>query len=231
MQTLRNTPTDRKNIGLSKLVYALRQELDIYCLIGVNIDSLVNQNQKGIGKKFFSFLRNLAISSITLSICKIYEEERKNKKGYTKYELNSICGVINHLCKESPTPLNDSKFKGFIQKYNGLSVYGSATDALKLTFDNFRHKYKDELDRFKTFRDKYAAHSEYGFPGGTLPSYDVMEKLFSFGADFYELVSETFVSDPSVQIIPFDLKAGRPVKSSLKRLLQKLGFQDIKTDM
>lgn len=225
MQSLINTPTDRKNIGLSKLVYALRQELDIYCLIGANVDSLFNKNQSGIGKNFFSRLLNLAISSITLSICKIYEEEEKNKKGYTKYELNSICGVINHLCKKSPTPLNASKFNDFIQKYNGPSAGGSPMDALTLTFDNFRNEYKDELDRFKTFRDKYAAHSEYGFSPKDLPSFDVKEKLLLFGADFCELVYEQFVWGG------IDNLTGRDVKSSLKRLLQELGFQDIKTDM
>lgn len=170
MQSLINKPIDRKNIDLSKLVFALRQELDVYCLISVNADSI---NQRGVGTKFFGYLQNLAISSITLSICKIYEDEKR-------YELNSISGVINHLFKESPVPLNASKFEAFIQKYNGPSAGGPPMDSLRLTFNNFRQKYENELDRFKTFRDKYAAHSEYGFPGGTLPSYDVMEKYFHF---------------------------------------------------
>jgi hypothetical protein len=228
MQQLINTPIDRKNINLAKLVYALRQELDIYCLIAINANNI---KKHGVGKNFFNYLRNLAVASITLSICKIYEEEKTNAKGYTKYEVNSICGIINNLCKEFPIISNDLKFKDFIQKYNGPSVSGNPMDMLKLTFDHFRNEYKDDLDRFKKFRDKYAAHSEYGFPGGNLPSYEVMEKLLTFGADFYKLVSETFISDSSVQIIPFDLNVGRTVKSSLKRLFKELGFENIKTEM
>ncbi|MFX0202504.1 MAG: hypothetical protein ACFFCW_40880, partial [Candidatus Hodarchaeota archaeon] len=61
--------------------------------------------------------------------------------------------------------------------------------ALQLTIDGFRDKFKVELDRFKVFRNKYVAHSEYDINIATLPSYEVMESLFSFGADFYGLIS------------------------------------------
>jgi len=215
MRELVNTPIDQKNIKLAKIVKALRQELDIYCLISVNADGI---KESGIGKAFFWYVRSMAITSITLSICKIYEDEKRN-------ELNSISGIIRHLRKESALPLNTSIFESFIRKYNVMSTCVASIDLLNITFNNFRLKYKNELDRFKTFRNKYAAHSDYGFPLGTLPSYDVMQKLFLFAFDFCELVYEQFIG---VGIVNMD---GREVKSSLERLFKELGCKDIKTEM
>jgi len=53
-----------------------------------------------------------------------------------------------------------------------------------------------------------------------------MERLFDFGLDFYKLVSRAIVS-----VVPCDLNSDRKVKTSLKRMLQKLGCGEIKTDM
>ena len=216
MYKLIDTPIDEKNIGLARLLYELRQDLDIYCLISVNADRI---NQRGVGKSFFGHLQQLALRSITLNICKIFEEE----KGY---ELNSIGGVLRHLLTEAPTTLDDAKMRDFIRKYNGPSDFGNPICTLQSTIDGFREKFKIELDRFKAFRDKKAAHSEYGIVIETLPSYDVMENLFCFGADFYNLVSAAFVG-----IVPSDLKTERRVKVGLKRLLEELGLGAIKTNM
>lgn len=207
---------DQKNIGLAKLLYGLRQDLDIYCLISVNAHKI---NKRGIGKSFFGHLQRLALGSITLNICKIFEEE----KGY---ELNSIRGEFGHLITETPTTLDDAKLRDFIRKYHGPSDFGSPISALQSTIDGFRDKFKVELDRFKVVRDKYVAHSEYGIDIETLPSYDVMESLFSFGADFYGLISAAFVGVRS-----YDLRTGRKVKIGLKKLLQEHGLEAIKTDM
>jgi hypothetical protein len=216
MHKLIDTPIDQKNIGLAKLLYELRQDLDIYCMISVNANKI---KQRGIGKSFFGHLQGLALRSITLNICKIFEEE----KGY---ELNSIGGVLHHLLTEALTTLDDAKMRDFIQKYNGPSDFENQISALQSTIDGFRDKFKVELDRFKTFRDKKAAHSEYGIAIEKLPSYDVMENLFCFGADFYNLVSAAFIG-----VGPYDLKTGRRVKIGLKRLLEELGLESIKTNM
>jgi len=216
MHKLIDTPMDQKNIGLAKILYGLRQDLDIYCLISANVKKI---KERGIGKSFFGHLQLLAFRSITLNICKIFEEE----KGY---ELNSIPGVCHHLITETPTILNDAKLRDFIQKYHGPSDFGSPISELQLTIDGFRDKFKVELDRFKEFRDKYIAHSEYGIAIETLPSYDVMENLFFFGADFYDLISAAFVA-----VGPCDLRTERKVKIGLKRLLQEHGLEAIKTNM
>lgn len=216
MNKLIDTPIDQKNIGLAMLLYELRQDLDIYCLISVNADEI---KEKGIGKSFFGHLQKLALRSITLNICKIFEEE----KGY---ELNSIPGVLHHLIAEVSIALDDAKLRDFIQKYQGPSDFGSSISALQSTIDDFRIKFKVKLDRFKAFRDKKAAHSECGVTIETLSSYDTMESLFSFGADFYDLVSAAFVG-----VGPCDFRTERRVRVSLKRLLQELGLEAIKTDM
>ena len=220
MNKLINTPIDQKNIGLAKLLFELRQDLDIYCLISVNAEKI---NERGIGKKFFGRIQQLAHISITLNICKIFEKEKEKKK---KHELNSIQGVLHHLIAEAPTELDDAKLRDFIQKYQGPSDQGNLISALQSTTHGFRDKCKVELGRFKEFRNKKAAHSEYNIPIDKLPSYDVMENLFFFGADFYNLISAGFVG-----VTPYDLRTGRRVKISLKRLLQELGLEAIKTEM
>lgn len=212
------TSIDDKNISLAKLLFGLRQDLDIYWLIGINIASI---NQRGIGKDFWGHLQWLALESISLSISKIYEKEKENV-----YELNSIDGVIRHLSAGTPPALDAGKLKSFIQKYRGSTEVTSPISSLQLTTVGFRDKYHDDLRRFKEHRDKKAAHSEYGFNSEALPSYDVMEKLFVFGADFRDLVSAVFVG-----VGPCDLKTARTVKFALKSIFQELGVQGIKDDI
>lgn len=216
MNKLIDTPINQKIIGLGDLLYELRQDLDPYCLISVNAKKI---NERGIGKFFFGHVQVLCHRSITLNICKIFEEEKK-------YELNSIPGVFHHLITEAPTALDDAKLRDFIRKYQGPSDFGSPICALRSTIDGFRNKFKVDLDRFKEFRNKKVAHSESGIAIDMLPSYDVMESLFSFGSDFYNLISAAFVG-----VGPCDLRTERRVKFGLRRLLQELGLKVIKTDL
>ncbi len=217
MNKLTDTPINQKITGLEKLLYELRQDLDIYCLISVNAGKI---NERGIGKFFFGHVQRLSHKSITLNIYKIFEKKKN-------FELNSIPGVLRHLITEAPTALDDAKLRDFIRKYQGPSDVGSPISALQLTIDGFWNKFKIDLDRFNTFRNKKVAHSEYGIiPIDMLPSYNVMESLFSFGSDFYSLISAAFIG-----VGPCDLWTGRRVKVGLRRLLQKLGLKVIKTDM
>ena len=213
---------DNKNIGLVKNLWGLRQALDVYCLISVNWDTI---EKSGVGKGFFNFIMMSYQHLITLYICKVFEKET-DKQGKVKYELNSIDGVLRSLADSKPRVLDPAKVNSFVRKYsNGRGEDGTLL-ALSLTVEDFKTKYQKELERFKTFRDKVGAHSEFGFEPHDLPSYDVMERLFNFGLDFYMLVSEAFIS-----VGPADLNRNRPVKTSLGRMLQKLGFEDIKTEM
>ncbi len=98
--------------------------------------------------------------------------------------------------------------------------------ALQATFDQFRNKFRDELNRFKTARDKVIAHSEYQVIIDGLPSFDTMERLFYFGTDFYAVVSSSFVGCG-----PDDIRNRREVKSNFRKLLAKIGVTDMETDM
>ncbi len=75
------------------------------------------------------------------------------------------------------------------------------------------------------------AHSEFGFNIDNIPSYDVMECLFDFGADFYKLVSQDFISNASVSVVPCDLNSNRKVRTGLSRILSEHCLADIKTEM
>jgi len=215
-----NSKVDDKNIGLLRNLFWLRQELDVYCLIAVNQDSI---NKKGVGKNFFVFLRRSCIDLITLNICKIYEYEKQ-------YELNSIEGVLKHITSEQLSALDSSHIDDFIRKYDS-SDKDESLSTLSSTVAGFKKKYQNELERFKIYRDKGVAHIEFGFNPNDLPPYDVMERLFNFGSEFYMLVSAAFVSTASVSVVPCDLNSDRKVKVGLKRVLHELGLTDIKTEM
>jgi len=215
-----NSNIDNKNIGLLKNLFWLRQELDVHCLISVNASSI---NQKGVGKSFFAFIERSCIDLIALNICKIYDYERQ-------YELNSIEGVLKCISSGELSVINQSHIDDFIRKYDSPNKDESLS-TLSSCIAGFKKKYQKELERFKSYRDKEVAHSEYGFNPKDLPSYDVMESLFRFGADFYMLVSAAFVSTASVSVVPCDLNSNRKVKVGLKKVLHKLGLTDIKTEM
>ena len=223
MNEIINGKIDNKNIGLVKNLWELRQALDVYCLITANADAI---STKGAGKSFFGFLQTSCIRLVALDICKIFEDEQKGKQGKAKYELNSIDGIMRSLADDKPQVLDSAKVSSFAHKYsNGRDEDGTLL-ALSSTVEDFKTKYQKELKRFKTFRDKRGAHSEFGFDTRDLPSYDVMERLFNFGLDFYMLISEAFIS-----VGPADLNRDRRVKASLKRMLLRLGFEEIRTEM
>jgi len=229
MNKMLDSKMDNKNIGLLKNLYWLRNELDVYCLIAVNAESI---NKKGAGKSFWGLLQGSYLKLIALSICKIFECEKQNKQGRVKYELNSIDGVLRCLVNEKPSASDSSCVCDFICKYGHSPNEAELLSSLSSTVVGFKEKYQEELKMFKTYRDKGVAHSEFKVAHSKLesnlglPSYDVMERLFDFGADFYKLVSRAFIS-----VVPCDLNSDRKVKVGLKRVLREFGLTDIKTEL
>ena len=211
-----NSKMDNKNIGLLKNLFWLRQELDVYCLICANQDSI---EKRGVGRSFFWFLGRSCINLIALNICRIYEYEKK-------HDLNSIEGVLKNLVNEQPPVLDSLRIDDFVQKYGYSPNEVESLSALSSTIYCFKEKYQKELERFKTYRDKMVAHSEFDFDPDTLPSYDVMERLFNFGSEFYMLISSAFLP-----VVPCDLNSNRRVKVGLKRVLHELGLTDIKPEI
>jgi hypothetical protein len=49
---------------------------------------------------------------------------------------------------------------------------------------------RDNIEEIRTARDKVIAHSDYQAMIESVPSFDCMEKLLEFGADFYGVVSQ-----------------------------------------
>jgi len=225
MNEMINGKIDNKNIGLAAdNLWQLRQTLDVYCLISANAVAIM---QRGAGKIFFGFLQSSCLRLIALDICKIFEDEKKDKRGKVKHELNSIDGVLRSLADDKPPVRDSAKVSSFVHKYsNGRGENETLLLALSLTVEDVKTKYQKELERFKTFRDKRGAHSEFGFDPRDLPSYDVMEQLFDFGWEFYSVISEAFIS-----VGPCNLESSRQVRGSLKKVLCDLGLGDITTEM
>ena len=225
---------DNKNSDLLKILYRLRVELDVYCLISVNAKSI---NKKSAGKSFWGFLQASCIYLIALSICKIFECEKQNKQGGMKYELGSIDGVLRDLVNEKLSASDSSCVCDFICRHGHSPNEDDLLSSLSSTVAGFKEKYQKELERFKTYRDKHVAHNEFKAVHSKLesnqglPSYDVMERLFDFGVDFYKLVLKAFISDASASVVPCDLNSNRKVKVGLKKVLHELGLTDIKTEM
>ncbi len=223
MNKMIDSKTDNKNIGLVKILWELRQALDVYCLVAANTDSIEG---KGAGKSFFRFLRTSHVHLIVIDICKIFEDEKKCKQGKVRYELNSIDGVLKSLADSQPPVLGPAKVNSFVRKYSNGRGEDGTISAISLTVDDFKTKYQKELERFKTYRDKWCAHSEFGSNPRDLPSYDIMERLFNFGLDFYMLVSEAFIS-----VGPCDLNSDRKVKTGFRKVLLEHGLENVKTEM
>lgn len=213
-----NSKMDNKNTGLSVNLLLLRQELDVYCLITLNAESII---KKGAGKTFFAFLQGACRKLIALSICKIYEYEKQ-------YELNSIGGVLKHITDEELSALDSSRVCSFISKYGNRPDEDDLLSSLSSTVAGF--KKENELKRFITYRNKVVAHSQYGFKLDNIPSYSVMERLFDFGADFYKLVTKDYTSNASVSVVPYDLNSNRKVRIGLSRILSEHCLTDIKKE-
>ncbi|MGH7215817.1 MAG: hypothetical protein ACREIG_01120 [Nitrospiraceae bacterium] len=124
------------------------------------------------------------------------------------------------------TLLDDASIKDFVARYGGTSTVTCPVCTLESTVDAFRKQYRTDLHRFKKARNKVIAHSEYAAIIKTVPSYEVMERLFCFGADFYSVIARAFLG-----ISPDDLTRNRPVKVDLERMLHELGIVDVRTEM
>jgi len=180
--------------------------------------------ENGSGFLFLSHLVKSALDSIVLAICKIYEPEKPEKP---RYEQNSIQGVLNSLAREKiVSEIDRSKVREFVSRYGGRADEPDLVKALRLTFDAVRHKFGDDLARFKTVRDKLIAHSEYRVQIESVPSFATMESLFEFAADFYDVVGECFIGY-SVD----ELKNRREVKKDLVKVLRLIGLEHIETEM
>jgi len=209
---------NEKNFDLLRVLFSLKQSLDIYRIIAVNAGQI---NVAGAGKSFFAYVQRLALESCVANICKLVEIEKE------PYELNSIPGVIQHLQKEKIACQN-TDFISILVRENGLQYkIGEEIAALESIFKHFYDRNAAELKRFKTFRDKRIAHVE-NVPEekkGSLPSYEVMDEFLNFGSKFYSAIQQAYVGS-----FPVQLEDEKKVLTGLLHLLEIKGIKNIKND-
>ena len=208
---------DNKNIELTKILFELKQTLDLHTLIGLNAKKI----EEKVGKNFFAHVQHLAIKSIVIDFCKIYEEKKKNK-------LNSLPSIIAFIKGNKVNPLDLEVAVQFINNY------GEQWDEKKhlwfffdTIFKNFCKENIASLKALKVVRDSKIAHAD-DLPkmDRSLPSYASMEELLYFAIDFYEMVHKTYVGES-----PVSHKIDRRVFVSLHSVLEQLGHINIKTEL
>jgi hypothetical protein len=210
---VRASPIDLRNWNLADTLWALRQALDIYWLVWRNWGEI---EQLDSGKDFLSNVTYLSQRAIILDMCSVYEKEKK------PYELCSIDGIIRSIFSTAPAILDFETIREFIQRHDGPLNVSCPLCAIESTFKEFRSRYEKELLGFKTARDKLIAHSEFRAEKKPVASFDVMERMFNFGADFYSMVTVAFLGRSGV-----DLKSDRPARADLKRMLRQMGVQEL----
>lgn len=204
--------TDGKNIELLKLVAQLRNHIDIHRIIGLNVDAL----RDPIGSALLGYLQKLALESIAMYICKIFESSPRN-------ELNSIPGIIESLPSMPLSADQQREFAVFGERYGNHSDPLEQSSYLKGTFGIFCGIQSEPLARLKEFRDKIGAHSDSKADIPFLRSHAEYEILFGFANDFYGLVSHSIIG---FGIAPISKMVG----DDFVRLIKSVGVENIKCD-
>jgi hypothetical protein len=205
--------TDKKNIELSRLLYQLREDIDVERIIGLNVDALRDSE---ISNALGGYLQKTAQESLALYFRKIFELP-------DGHSLNSIPGIISSIPE---TPLSGdhvTAFLGFGGKYGNKANPSQAKSYLNKTFNQFRKRHSVSLKLLKNFRDTVGAHSDSDSNSKFLPSHDEFEKLYTFAVDFYNLVARYVISSGPATI-------PRGAGSGLVRLMKSMGIQNPKTD-
>lgn len=205
--------TDQKNYKLIELIAQLRDHIDVYRIIGLNVPAL---EQTEISGAFLGYLQKSAQESLAMYICKIYESSTRN-------ELNSIPGIIESLQVGPLSEAQKPEFSEFGKKYKNHSEATEAKSYLKGTFGLFCGIHSRSLDRLKEFRDKIGAHADSKANITDLPSLDEFEVLYSFANDFYVLISHS-VTGYGPATVP------RRVGPGFVRLAESVGTHGVKFD-
>jgi hypothetical protein len=205
--------TDKKNIELGRLLYQVREDIDVHRIIGLNVVAIRDSQ---ISSALVGYLQKTAQESLALYFCKIFELP-------DGHSLNSIPGIIGSLPE---TPLSGDQATAFIafgRKYGNKMHPSQGKSYLNKTFNQFRKKHSVSLKLLKTFRDTVGAHSGSDSNSKFLPSHHECEKLYTFAFEFYNLVAR-YVINSGPATIP------RLAGSGLVSLMKSMGVQKPKTD-
>jgi hypothetical protein len=178
------TKLDRKNTNLGALIYHLRQVIDIYRIIGLNVKAL---KKGGIGLPFFGMVQKLAYESIALSICKIFDPEKD-------YELYSISGVLGRIKKVRFTDPQKRAIATFASKFGNSSPDPNPHVSLSRTVAIFATHHAVILKSLRTYRNKVIAHPELLYRLRLRETtHNNFEALFEFANEFYRLVHDDVI--------------------------------------
>lgn len=208
---------DERNIELAKILFTLKQNIDLQKIFGLNADVI---NEQGCGKRFFAHVQMLATESCVMSICKIFERENK------QYHLNSIPAILNFIRTNKINPKYFEPIAKFISKYGSkIKNRKNYIGTLIKIYKNFYKKHQISFKRYDFARNKVFAHAEYKAQINSLPSPAVMKELLSFGVTFYYMISKAYIN-----VGPHAIHSDKHVFSSIYRLLERLGIKDIKRE-
>lgn len=208
---------DQRNIELGKMLFSLRQSIDLDRILGLNADSI---NNGGIGKKFFVHIQMLLIESIAINICKIFEPAKK-------HDLNSIPAILKFIKLNRVTSRCSKPIDEFILKHKRSNTNkGSDVEMLEDICLNFYTKHKISFDKYDYARNKIFAHAEFQAQKKFLPSHQGMEEILEFGTDFYCMINKAFIDAE-----PHPIYTDKQASSSLCRLFERIGFKDIKPNL
>jgi hypothetical protein len=205
--------TDKKNIELSKLLYQLREDIDVERIIGLNVVALRDSE---ISNALVWHLRKTAQESLALYFCKIFELP-------DGHSLNSIPGIIGSLPETPLSGDHATAFVGFGRKYGNKADSSQVKSYLNKTFNQFRKRHSASLKLLKDFRDTVGVHSDSNSNSKFLPSHDEFEKLYTFAVEFYNLVARYVINSGPA---PIPRLAG----SGLVSVMKSMGVQNPKTD-
>lgn len=210
---MRNSKSDKKNLELLKLIAQLRDHIDIYRIIGLNIAAL---RETDISGAFLGYFQKTAQESLAIYVCKIYEAPTRN-------ELNSIPGIIESLPLIRLSTIQQREFAIFGKRYENGSEPTEARSYLRGTFGLFCGLHHESLEQLKKFRDTIGAHSDSKADSKALPSLAEFEIFYSFARDFYGLVSHS-ICNVGPALVPGQAGPG------FLKMIQMLGVQAAKFD-
>jgi hypothetical protein len=172
--------SERKRTDFAKLVYRLRQDIDLYRVIGLNVSQLYEHGQS---RAFWGYLQILAHQSIAATTCKIFERE-------DRYERNSIPAIISGLPDGAWTQEQIESVVRVAAKYGVSAKFSDMKSHLWCALYCFECSNRKILDELKDFRNRHVAHSQGGYRLSALPSIDSFEQVFAFANDFNRVVSD-----------------------------------------
>ena len=214
-EELRGSKIDKKNRGLELLLKTFRDSIDLQRLIGLNHDELKASN---IDSQFLGFIQYLAINSVAMCVCKIYEDSKH-------HELDSIPSIIKSLPKTSNlTSKQQQKLIKFGKQYGISSKPTELKSYLKGTLGLFLGLHSEEFEMFRIYRNKIGAHKDSKKARLQLPSDIEFEAFFSFAKNFYEIVAEIIIKTVPTR---FNKKTGE----ALIKLMETMGIENPREDI